>query len=81
VVTENNPPFNFAEGTEIKGTATDAVRAMLAKAGVQGTFTVMKWDEAYGKAQTAKITCIISTARLENRERLFKRFGPIGTNV
>lgn len=80
LVTEHNPPFNFAEGKEVKGTATEAVKALLAKAGVQGTITLLKWDDAYTKAQASANTCIYSTARVENREKLFKWFGPIGTN-
>ncbi len=34
LVTENNPPFNFAEGKEVKGAATAAVRDLMAKAGL-----------------------------------------------
>ena len=80
LVTEDNPPFNFAEGKEVKGVATQAVRALLAKAGLEADITVMKWDDAYNKAQASANTCLYSTARLPNRERLFKWYGPIATN-
>ena len=80
LVTENNPPFNFADGKDVKGTSTEAVRALLAKAGLEAKITVMKWDDAYTKAQASANTCIYSTARVENREKLFKWFGPIATN-
>lgn len=80
LVTENNPPFNFADGKDVKGTSTEAVRALLAKAGLEANITVMKWDDAYTKAQASANTCIYSTARVENREKLFKWFGPIATN-
>jgi polar amino acid transport system substrate-binding protein len=80
LVTENNPPFNFAEGKEVKGTATTAVRELLSKAGIEAQITVMKWDEAYNKAQASANTCIYSTARVENREKIFKWFGPLATN-
>lgn len=81
LVTENSPPFNFAEGKEVKGTATAAVRDLLAKAGLQANITVLKWDDAYKKAQSSANTCIYSTARVENRERLFKWYGPVATNT
>ncbi len=41
---------------------------------------MLKWDDAYAKAQASANTCIYSTARVENREKLFKWFGPIATN-
>jgi polar amino acid transport system substrate-binding protein len=81
IVTENNPPFNYAEGTEVKGVATAAVRELLAKAGVESTITVLKWDDAYKKAQTNANTCIFSTARVEAREKVFKWYGPIAENT
>jgi polar amino acid transport system substrate-binding protein len=40
----------------------------------------MPWEQAYVAAQRDKETCIYSTARLENRERLFTWIGPIATN-
>ncbi|MCW5591601.1 MAG: transporter substrate-binding domain-containing protein [Burkholderiales bacterium] len=81
VLTENNPPFNFAEGKEVKGTSTEAVRALLAKAGVEATIAVRAWDEAYASAQRSANVCVYGTARVENREKLFKWYGPIGSNV
>ena len=81
VVTENNPPFNFQEGKTIMGTSTAAVRDLLAKAGVEANIYVLKWDEAYSRAQKNANTCIYSAVRVENREKLFRWYGPIGTNV
>jgi polar amino acid transport system substrate-binding protein len=81
VVTEHNPPFNFAEGKDVKGTSTEAVRAILAKAGVDASISLLAWDEAYSRAQKSANTCVYGTARLENREKLFKWIGPVGTNV
>ena len=81
VVTENNPPFNFQEGKEVMGTSTAAVRDLLARAGVEATFYVLKWDDAYSRAQKNANTCIYSTVRTANREKLFKWYGPIGTNA
>ena len=81
IVTEQNPPFNYQEGKDIKGTSTEAVRALLAKAGVEGKFALMKWNEAYERAQRNANTCIYSTSRVENREKIFKWYGPIARDV
>ncbi len=81
VVTENNAPFNFQEGKAVMGTSTAAVRDLLAKAGVEANIYVLKWDDAYSRAQKNANTCVYSTVRVENREKLFKWYGPIGTNV
>jgi polar amino acid transport system substrate-binding protein len=81
IVTENNPPFNFQEGKDVMGTSTAKVREMLSKAGVDATFYVLKWDDAYARAQKNANTCIYSTVRVDNREKLFKWYGPIGTNA
>jgi polar amino acid transport system substrate-binding protein len=81
VVTENNPPFNFQEGKDVMGTSTASVRELLAKASVDGKFYVLKWNDAYTRAQKNANTCIYSTVRVENREKLFKWYGPIGTNA
>jgi len=40
----------------------------------------MPWEKAYIAVQVDKETCLYSTARLENRERLFFWIGPIATN-
>jgi polar amino acid transport system substrate-binding protein len=81
VVTENNPPFNFQEGKDVMGTSTAAVRDLLSLAGVDAKFYVLKWDDAYTRAQKNADTCIYSTVRAENREKLFRWYGPIGTNA
>jgi polar amino acid transport system substrate-binding protein len=79
--TEHNPPLTYAEGKDVKGIATDAVRALVSKAGVESTMTLVKWDEAYAKAQSTPNACVFGTARLENREKIFKWYGPVGTNT
>jgi polar amino acid transport system substrate-binding protein len=79
--TEHNPPFNYAEGSEVKGIATNAVREMLRKAGLEATITLLKWDEAYAKAQSTAGACVFGTARLANRENVFKWYGPVAQNT
>ena len=40
----------------------------------------MPWPQAYDQTQMKVETCLFSTARLENRERIFKWVGPLATN-
>jgi len=79
-LTEQNPPFNFAQGGKPAGISTDIVNEMNKRAGVTGRFEILPWDGAFRRAQTDKDTCLYSTARLENREKLFRWIGPIATN-
>jgi polar amino acid transport system substrate-binding protein len=50
------------------------------RAKVAMTFAVMPWPQAYEQTQKKVETCLYSTARLENRERIFKWVGPLATN-
>lgn len=79
-LTEQNPPFNFAQDGKPAGISTDVVNEMIKRAGVKASFEILPWDKAYLRAQTDKETCLYSTARLENRETLFSWIGPIATN-
>lgn len=79
-LTEQNPPFNFAQGGKPAGISTDVVNEMIGRAGVKASFEILPWNDAYRRAQTDKDTCLYSTARLENREKLFSWIGPIAAN-
>jgi polar amino acid transport system substrate-binding protein len=80
LLTEENPPLNYTENKKLTGMATDVVQEMGKRAGVKLDVEVMAWDDAYVKAQADKETCIYSTARLGNRENLFKWVGPIAVS-
>lgn len=79
-LTEQNPPFNFAQGAKPAGISTNIVNEMIKRAGVSGRFEILAWDDAFRRAQADKDSCLYSTARLENREKLFNWIGPIATN-
>jgi polar amino acid transport system substrate-binding protein len=79
-LTEENPPFNFSQGGKPAGMSTDVLNEMIKRAGISARFEILPWDSAYRRAQADKDTCLYSTARLENRERLFGWIGPIATN-
>jgi polar amino acid transport system substrate-binding protein len=81
LLTEENPPFNFTEKGKLVGSGAEVVAEMIRRANLSATTEILPWDTAYVRAQAAKETCLFSTARLDNRERLFIWVGPIATNV
>jgi polar amino acid transport system substrate-binding protein len=81
LLTEENPPFNYVEKGKLVGAATEIVLDMAMRASVPVKTDVLLWDKAYVRAQGERDTCLYSTARLENRERLFLWIGPIATNL
>jgi polar amino acid transport system substrate-binding protein len=79
-VTEENPPFNYTEQGKVVGISTEIVTELARRGGVPAQIQSMPWEQAYIAAQRDKETCIYSTARIDNRERLFFWIGPIATN-
>ena len=79
-LTEESPPFNFTRGGKPAGVSTEVVKEMIKRSGVTARFEVLVWDTAYRRAQGDKDTCLYSTARIQDRERLFRWIGPIATN-
>lgn len=80
LLTEENPPFNFTDKGKLTGSSAEIVLDMAARAGVPVKTEVLPWDKAYVRAQGERETCLFSTARYENREKLFLWVGPIGAN-
>jgi len=80
LVTEENPPFNYTEQGKVVGLSTEIVSELGRRSGIPLQIKSMAWEDAYVAAQRDKDTCIFSTARQENRERLFSWIGPIATN-
>lgn len=80
-LTEENPPFNYTDRGKLTGVAAEIVAQIATRAGQTVKTEILPWDKAYVRAQAEKDTCLFSTARLENRERLFLWVGPIGTNL
>ena len=80
LVTEENPPFNYTEQGKVVGLSTEIVTELGKRSAVPLQIQSLPWEQAYLAAQRDKETCIYSTARLENRERLFSWIGPIATN-
>jgi polar amino acid transport system substrate-binding protein len=76
---DENPPYNYTDKGKLAGSSTEIVRDMALRAGLPVKTEVLPWDKAYVRAQGERETCLFSTARFENRERLFLWIGPIGT--
>lgn len=86
LLTENFPPYNmaadgknFARDENIRGIATDIIREMFQRAGVDYTLTLrFPWERIYKMALEMPGYGVFVTARLPEREALFKWVGPIG---
>jgi len=86
LLTENFPPYNmaingknFAQEDNIDGIAVDVVREMFKRAGVPYSLTLrFPWDRIYKLALEKPNYGVFVTARLPEREALFKWVGPIG---
>ncbi|MFO1398224.1 MAG: transporter substrate-binding domain-containing protein [Burkholderiales bacterium] len=81
LLTEENPPFNYAEGGKLTGLVTELVQEAARRAGIAYTLEVLPWARAYPRAQAERDTCIFATARLPNREKLFVWVGPLASNL
>lgn len=86
LLTENFPPYNmaadgknFARNENIRGIATDIIREMFQRAGVDYSITLrFPWERIYKMALETPGYGVFVTARLAEREELFKWVGPIG---
>jgi polar amino acid transport system substrate-binding protein len=78
VVTENFRPYNYIDNDRVEGVATDIVRKVLDRAGVDYQIAVYPWARAYRMAQTDKNILIYSLMRIPSREKMFKWIGALG---
>src|SRR3954465_9950210 len=80
MLTEEYPPYNYTENKALVGVSTEILVEMGKRANVPMTFAIMPWPDASDQTQKKVETCIFSTGRLPNRERIFKWVGPLATN-
>lgn len=86
LLTENLPPFNmavdgknFAQDSNIEGIAAEVVRQTFKRAGISYSMTLrFPWERIYKLALEKPGYAVFSTARLPEREKLFKWVGPVG---
>ena len=87
LLTENLPPFNmavdgknFAQDSNIEGIAAQVVRETFKRAGIGYSMTLrFPWERIYKLALEKPGYGVFSTARLPEREALFKWVGPVGS--
>ncbi len=82
LTTEDYPPFNFSTdgGKTMTGSATDVMKEVLKRTGINASIVLYPWERAYKSAQDDKDTCVYSATRTEAREKLFKWVGPLAAD-
>lgn len=65
---------------QVIGFATEKVRGIMERAGIDYAIDMLPWRRAYLLAQTRADTCVYSTTRVPEREALFKWVGPTHGN-
>lgn len=86
LMTENFPPYNmatngknYAREENLNGIAVEIVREMFKRAGVNYSMTLrFPWARIYKLAKENPNYGVFVTARLPERDKLFKWVGPIG---
>lgn len=83
IFTVAEPPYNYREGSELKGIGVDLLKAIFH---VMGTdfdtqhIRLMDWSAAYDITRITNNSMLFSMARTGSREDLFKWAGPINTD-
>lgn len=70
-------PYAPSEGERAAGIATDMVREIMRRAGIDYTIDLLPWKRAYTAALERPDACVYATTRTPERERQFKWAGPI----
>jgi polar amino acid transport system substrate-binding protein len=76
ITTENSPPASMKTDEGIIGRETDKVREIMARTGTDYKLDLLPWKRAYTMALSQPQTCVFSTSRTPERDRLFKWVGP-----
>jgi len=76
IMTEQSPPAAMRVGDSVTGRETEKVQEIMARTGTDYTLEVLPWKRAYTMALTQEHTCVFSTSRTPDRDRLFKWIGP-----
>ena len=80
-ITEQFPPYNFEKDGRLQGISVDLLNMVWERLGVNlntSAIELLPWTEGYQKALSEPNTVLFSTARLPQREQLFRWAGPIG---
>lgn len=82
LTTEDYPPYNMSTdgGKTVIGLSTEIVTEAAKRATVPISIGLYPWERAYSMAQGSADTCVYSTTRTPQREKLFKWVGPLVNN-
>ena len=80
ITTESSPPSAMMGDTQVIGFATEKVRTIMERVGVDYHIEMLPWKRAYLLAQHQADTCVYSTTRVPEREKMFKWIGPTHEN-
>src|SRR4051812_48162446 len=80
IATELTAPSSILVDGKLTGFATEKLRIVFQRSGIEADFAYFPWKRAYIKAATQSDTCVYSTTRLPEREKLFKWVGPTHEN-
>jgi polar amino acid transport system substrate-binding protein len=81
--TEDYPPYNFRQGSEIKGAGYEQVLLMMKQIEVPYSIDMMPWARAIALAETTPMHCVFTTAHIPERNGRFQWVEPlaIGRNL
>ena len=68
VVTEEFPPYSYAQGGKLTGYSVEVVRAALGGAGLDYSMTIYPWARAYQIGRAQPNVLIFSIVRTPERE-------------
>ena len=80
LVTESSPPSAMLEAGRITGFATEKLRVVMERVGIDYDIEMLPWKRAFLLAQSQAATCVYSTTRVPERETMFKWVGPTHEN-
>jgi polar amino acid transport system substrate-binding protein len=83
LLTEQYPPYNFRLEGQLQGISVDLLELMLKRVDSnlkRDHIKLVPWSRGYRSALSKINTCLFSTTRTDDREKLFKWVGPIAVN-
>jgi len=81
ILTEDYPPYNYMENSQVVGFSTKVVEEVVRKAGIQGKPELYPWSRAYKIVSDEENTLIYTITRNNERESLFKWVGPLASRT
>lgn len=78
--TEDYAPLNFEQDGEIVGVATDQVKQMMQRAGLDYSLELTQWSRAINLAEKKPNTCVFATTHTEERDARFQWVEPLSAD-